>query len=98
MKQWKAHFALRDGYYGTTQKMNIARLYNVRQDPFESFEQYSRTLEQLPQHKSWMFNTVLVRLSEHIQQLKEYPPTQMGSSLSLDEMIKRMINSHPSSN
>lgn len=78
--------------------MNIARLYNVRQDPFESFEQYSRTLEQLPQHKSWMFNTVLVRLSEHIQQLKEHPPTQMGSSLSLDEMIKRMINSHPSSN
>ncbi|MFZ0255216.1 MAG: hypothetical protein WAN46_06155 [Gammaproteobacteria bacterium] len=98
VNQWKAHFAERDGYYGTTTKMEIARIYNVRQDPFESFDQYPRTLGQLPQHKPWMFNTILARLSEHIQTLKEFPPTQRGSSLSVDQMLDRMINSHPSAN
>ena len=94
--QWKAHFALRDGYYGTTEKLEIARIYNVRQDPFESFDQYPRTLGQLPQHKSWMFNTVLARVGAHIKTLQEYPPTQRGSSLSLDTMVDQMLNSHPS--
>ena len=95
VKQWKAHFAIRDGYYGTTEKLEIARIYNVRQDPFESFDQYPRTLGQLPQHKSWMFNTVLSRMFAHIKTLQQFPPMQRGSSLSLDEMIDRMIQTHP---
>lgn len=98
VRQWKAHFAQRNGYYGTTVQMDIARIFNVRQDPFESFEQHPRTLGQLPQHKSWMFNTVLARLSAHLKTLKEFPPTQRGSSLSIDKMIDQMLNSHPSSN
>ena len=98
VRQWKAHFAQRNGYYGTTVQMDIARIFNLRQDPFESFEQHPRTLGQLPQHKSWMFNIVLARLNAHLQTLKEFPPTQRGSSLSIEKMIDQMLNSHPSSN
>ena len=97
VRQWKAHFAERDGYYGTTTKMEIARLFNVRQDPFESFQQSPRTLGQLPQHKSWMFNVVLARLTAHLQTLQQFPPTQRGSSLSIEKMIDQMLNSTPSS-
>ncbi|MGY0575592.1 arylsulfatase [Bradyrhizobium sp. RDM12] len=96
VKQWKAHFSERDGYYGTKQKMEIVRLYNLHQDPFESYDQFPRTLGQLPQHKSWTFNTILARLSAHLQTLKEYPPTQRGSSLSVDQMIQQMISAEPS--
>lgn len=95
---WKWHFAERDGYYGVTTHLEIPRLYNLRQDPFESFDQYPRTLGQLPQHKSWMFNTVLAEISAHLGTLKEFPPMQAGSSLSIDKIVEGMIASHPSAN
>lgn len=98
VNQWKAHFAMRDGYYGTTEKMNIVRIYNLRQDPFESFDQWPRTLGQLPQHKSWMFNTILGRISEHLMTLKEFPPAQHGSSLSIEQMISQMMSARPTAN
>lgn len=97
VNQWKAHFNQRNGYYGTKEKMEIVRIYNVRQDPFESFDQFPITLGQLPQHKSWMFNTILARIKGHMQTIAEYPPTQAGSSLSIAEMIKKMIDARPSS-
>ena len=78
--------------------MEIPRVYNIRQDPFESFDQYPRTLGQLPQHKSWFFNVILARMNAHIQTLKDFPPTQRGSSLSLDKLIDQMIGDHPSAN
>lgn len=97
VNQWKAHFSQRDGYYGTKEKMEIVRLYNVRQDPFESFDQWPRTLGQLPQHKSWTFNTILARIGAHLQTLRDFPPAQKGSSLSIDQMIQQMMTARPSS-
>jgi arylsulfatase len=38
-RQWKLHFAVRDGYYGSTKSLEIPFFFNVRQDPFESYEQ-----------------------------------------------------------
>jgi hypothetical protein len=43
-----------------------------------------------------MFNTILAKVGEHVQTLKDYPPAQEGSSLALDQMIDRMLNSRPS--
>jgi len=39
INQWKAHFFVRDGYYGHTTKLDIAYVFNVRQDPYESYDQ-----------------------------------------------------------
>jgi arylsulfatase len=33
---WKFHFGIRDGYYGSTQRLEIPYVFNIRQDPFES--------------------------------------------------------------
>lgn len=96
--QWKAHFKTRDGYYGVTTTMDIMRLYNIRQDPFESFDQWPFTLGQLPQRKLWFFNSVMSGIHSHLLTLKEFPPAQHGSSLSIDKTIHRFISASPQSN
>ncbi|GLS34113.1 C-terminal region of aryl-sulfatase [Mesorhizobium albiziae] len=37
--QWKLHFASRDGYYGPTTHLEVPWVFNIRQDPFESYDQ-----------------------------------------------------------
>jgi arylsulfatase len=83
INQWKAHFFIRDGYYGHTTKLDIAHLFNVRQDPFESYDQAPGPRATLTQQKTWLYNAVLERLGRHMATLQEYPPKQTGSSLSV---------------
>ena len=83
INQWKAHFFVRDGYYGHTVKLDIAYLFNIRQDPYESYDQAPGPRATLTQQKTWLFNEVLQRLGRHIATLQQYPPTQKGSSLSV---------------
>jgi arylsulfatase len=83
INQWQAHFFVRDGYYGHTIKLDIAYLFNIRQDPYESYDQAPGPHATLTQQKTWLFNEVLQRLGRHIATLQQYPPTQKGSSLSV---------------
>jgi arylsulfatase A-like enzyme len=85
MNQWKVHFFVRDGYYGTTKKLDIPQVYNIRQDPYESYEQAPGPRATLSQEKTYLFNDVMDRLGRHIGTLKQYPPKQKGSSLSIGE-------------
>ena len=85
MNQWKAHFFVRDGYYGTTKKLDIPYIFNLRQDPYESYEQTPGPRATLSQEKTYLFNDVMDRLGRHIGTLKQYPPKQKGSSLSIGE-------------
>ena len=83
VNQWKAHFFVRDGYYGTTTKLEIPWLFNVRQDPYESYEQAPGPRATLTQQKTYLFNDVMDRLGRHMATLQKYPPKQKGSSLSV---------------
>jgi arylsulfatase len=83
VNQWKAHFATRDGYYGPTTKLEIPWLFNLRQDPQESYEQAPGPRATTSQQKSYLFNEILDRLSAHMATIAKYPPRQKGSSLSI---------------
>ena len=83
VNQWKAHFATRDGYYGATTKLEIPWLFNLRQDPYESYEQTPGPRATLSQQKTYLFNDVMDRLGRHMATLQKYPPKQRGSSLSI---------------
>jgi arylsulfatase len=83
VNQWKAHFFVRDGYYGTTTKLDIPWLFNVRQDPYESYEQAPGPRAMLTQQKTYLFNDITDRLGRHMETLRKYPPKQKGSSLSV---------------
>ena len=83
INQWKAHFYVSDGYYGHTTKLDIAYVFNVRQDPYESYDQAPGPRATITQQKTWLYNDVMDRLGRHMATLQKYPPKQKGTSLSV---------------
>lgn len=90
VNQWKLHFFTRSGYYGTTTKMEIPILFNIRQDPFEYFEGVPGPRTVLQMQKQYVYQMVSDVVMDHIRTLKEYPPVQKGVSLSPAEVIKQI--------
>ncbi len=95
VNNWKAHFAVRDGYYGSTTKLELPWLYNLRQDPFESYPQKPGTVENVLQHKTYLFNFYMERLGRHFQTLRQYPPSQKATTLSIDKLIGELTSKGP---
>ena len=91
--QWRIHFTVRDGYYGSAKQLEIPWLFNIRQDPFESYEQAPGPRAEQSQNKSGIMNSMLHEMHEHLSTFKDYPPRQEASSLNIDEMIKKMAES-----
>ncbi len=60
-----------------------AYLFNVRQDPYESYDQAPGPRATITQQKTWLYNDVMARLARHMATLQKYPPPQKGSSLSV---------------
>lgn len=98
VKQWKAHFSTRNGYYGTTTKLEIPWVFNLRQDPFESFNQAPVPPGPLPQHKSWMFNVIVAKMGQHMKTLMEFPPSQKPTSLSIEKLLDEAMSKDPTAN
>jgi arylsulfatase len=85
---WKVHFNVRDGYYGGTQKLEIPWVFNIRQDPFESYDQAPGPRATISQSHTWIGYKVQDILGEHLKSLHDYPPAQKGASLNFDEMME----------
>lgn len=83
VNQWKALFFIRDGYYGSTTKLEIPYLFNVRQDPSESYEQVPGPRATLSQQKTNLFNDIQERLGKQMATLQKQPPRQKSGSLSI---------------
>ena len=98
VNQWKAHFAVRDGYYGTTTSLELPWVFNLRQDPFESYTQVPRPAANMLQHKSWMFNIVTARMGAHLKTLMEFPPAQKPTSLSVEKLVQEVMSKDPTAN
>jgi arylsulfatase len=90
INQWKMHFFTRDGYYGTTTKLEIPWLFNIRQDPFEYYDQVPGPRATLSQQKQYVFHYGTDLIVEHLKSLQEYPPAQKGTSLSADEIMQNI--------
>lgn len=91
---WKLHFSVRDGFYGTTTKLELPWLYNLRQDPYESYPQTPQ-VGNMNEHKVYMFHLFTGRLMAHLKTLKDYPPSQRATTLSIDKMIADLTNRNP---
>jgi len=89
--QWKFHFYVRDGYYGASQKLEMAQVYNIRQDPFESYEQTPGPRATLQQQKMGQFHRGADLVVEHLNSLKDFPPAQKGASLSVGEVMEQIL-------
>jgi arylsulfatase len=93
LNQWKFHFSARDGYYGSTRKMEVPLLFNIRQDPFEGYEQAPGPMATLLQSHTYVGYQMQDLLEQHIKSFKDYPPVQKGTSLNIDEILQAVMRS-----
>ncbi|MDM0047447.1 hypothetical protein [Variovorax sp. J22R115] len=91
--QWKLHFATRTGYYGTKAELEIPWFFNIRQDPFESYDQAPGPRALVSQEHSGIGNIIITLVGEHLSTFKEFPPRQEGASLNIDSLMEKMMRS-----
>lgn len=95
-KQWKLHFTLRDGYYGSSTHLELPWIFNLRQDPFESYDQAPGPRADITQHHTGIANILLDKIHEHLATFKEYPPRQEAATMDIDAMIASLTQSSTS--
>jgi hypothetical protein len=69
-KQWKL---ATENYYAPYVKQKFPLMYNIRMDPFESFDGVTDRSD-IVQAKQWLNEPMQHILGEHIKTLPEYPP------------------------
>ncbi len=87
LNQWKAHFYIRESYYGSIKKLELPTVFNLRQDPFESYDQAPGPLTSMIQKKQFVLQEIQNVMMDHLKTLKDYPPVQKGGSLSAGTMM-----------
>ena len=89
MNQWKVHFETSENYYDQYQKHKFPVVFNIRMDPYETFDSV-RDRSDILQRKSWINGPLQSLLGSHIKSLMDYPPVQKASTLDFSEVIKQM--------
>lgn len=75
--------------------MELPLVFNIRQDPFESYDQAPGPRADNTQHTTYIANQVLAMVAAHLGTLREYPPSQRGGSLNIAAMIERVMTPRP---
>jgi arylsulfatase A-like enzyme len=82
-----------DGWIGVTNKPNMPKLTNLRQDPFErmnwparGFSSGSVAYYESFKHEMWRFQIPAQVIAEYLPSLIEYPPMQAGASFSTGDL------------
>ncbi len=70
--QWKFHFSTKEDYYANMVPLTVPKIYNLRADPFESYD--SRDAQgHLLQKMSWLLAPVNEIVGDHLKTLVQYP-------------------------
>ena len=91
MGPWKWHFSTTDGYYGTTTGRSKPMVFNIRMDPFESYDT-SDSYGHLLQKMSWLVAPMGELMKAHLKTLAEYPPVQGGKSFDMSNVVEQFMN------
>ena len=89
INQWKMHFETSENYYDQYQKQKIPVLFNIRQDPYESFDNTTDRSE-IIQKKLWLAEPIEAALGAHIKSLMDYPPVQKATTLDFSKLIENL--------
>ena len=87
---WKMHFSTREDYYGNISARASPLLFNLRSDPFESYDS-TDSFGHLGQRSSWIFQPLVELAQEHLKTLAEYPPVQGGTSLDMSNIVQDFL-------
>ena len=87
---WKMHFSTKEDYYDNMTPRNFPMIFNLRMDPFESYDSID-SYGHLAQKVSWLMQPLGAMVGEHLQTLAEYPPVQGGASYDMSNMVEDFL-------
>jgi arylsulfatase len=90
-RQWKLNFETSENYYDTYVKQKFPVIFNLRMDPFESFDGLTDRSD-IVQAKQWLNEPVQEILGEHIQSLMDFPPAQKAATFDFSELMKSLMS------
>jgi arylsulfatase len=91
MGPWKFHFSTKEDYYANLTPRTVPLVFNIRMDPFESFDN-SDSYGHLLQKVSWLIQPMGELMGHHLQTLAEYPPVQGGKTFDMSNVVEEYIN------
>ncbi|KWR88532.1 arylsulfatase [Cupriavidus sp. IDO] len=90
MGPWKFHFATKEDYYGTMAPRSVTMLFNLRSDPFESYDSKD-SYGHLIQKASWLSGPMSELLANHLKTLADYPPVQTAKSFDRSNLVQDFL-------
>jgi arylsulfatase len=91
LNQWKLHFETSENYYAPYVKQKFPIFFNIRMDPFESFDGVTDRSD-IVQAKQWLNEPVQHIMQEHVKSLKEYPPVQKAATLDFSAIMDQLMS------
>ena len=91
MGPWKFHFSTKEDYYANLVPRTVPLVFNIRMDPFESYDNKD-SYGHLLQKVSWLMQPMGQLMAAHLQTLAEYPPVQGGKSFDMSNVVQEFIN------
>lgn len=88
---WKLNFVTSEDYYGSNLKHNFPIMYNLRMDPFESYDNTDAQTWAI-QSKQYVNDFININLKEHLESMMQYPPVQVAKSLDFSGMLKQAMS------
>jgi arylsulfatase A-like enzyme len=89
---WKFHFSTREDYYAPLAPRTIALAFNLRSDPFESYDSKD-SYGHLIQKVSWLGGPLSELIGGHLRSLAEYPPVQSAKSFDWSNLVQEFLQS-----
>jgi len=90
MGPWKFHFSTKEDYYADVLPRTVPLVFNIRMDPFESFDN-ADSYGHLLQKVSWLMQPMGELMNAHLKTLLEYPPVQGGKSFDMSNAVEQFI-------
>ena len=93
-RQWKIHFATKEHYYAPLVKQSFPVLFNLRADPFESYDETADRAQAF-QSKQWLEGPLQMVIGQHAMSLAQYPPVQKGLTIDVNRMLEAVTRGKP---
>ena len=91
MGPWKWHFAVTEDYYGNISPRSKPLIFNIRMDPFESWDS-TDAYGHLLQKVSWLVAPMGELMGQHLKTLADYPPVQGGKTFDVASVVEQIMS------
>lgn len=96
MGNWKVNFQSTENYYGSYTKYKFPLMFNLRMDPFESYDNTDQQTWAI-QSKQFVNDFIVMNLKEFGESMVKYPPVQRAKSLDFSAMMNKLMENMSSS-